>query len=277
MNEEPCYIDTHAHVQMAEFDADRKDVLQRCWDSGVGWIVCPGVDIATSDRAGQLAEQEAGVLAAVGVHPEDCADAPSDYLERLRALVSRYREKAVAIGEIGLDFKEGTPDHVLQIRCFEEQLQLAADLRLPVIVHSRFAVADCLSAISHLDGLRGVMHCFGGSPLEVGRAVGMGLCVSFTGNITYPGAHASRDALKSCPVERLLLETDSPYMPPVPKRGMRNEPSFVVHTYEAAASLLDMDVFGLGHRIEKTARELFIQHERREDAGEEDIQNCAQS
>lgn len=277
MSEEPCYVDTHAHVQMAEFDGDRKDVLRRCWDSGVGWIVCPGVDIATSDRAGQLAQQEAGVLAAMGVHPEDCAAAPSDYLAQLKTLITQYRERTVAIGEIGLDFKEGTPDHALQIRFFEEQLQLAADLRLPVIVHSRFAVTDCLSAISHFDGLRGVMHCFGGNPQDVGRAVGMGLCVSFTGNITYPGAHASREALKSCPVKRLLLETDSPYMPPVPKRGMRNEPSFVVHTYEATASLLDMDVADLSHRIEKTARELFNQHERREDAGEEDIQDRAQS
>ena len=276
MSEEPCYIDTHAHVQMAEFDDDRKDALQRCWDSGVGWIVCPGVDIATSDLAGQLAQQETRVLAAVGVHPEDCADAPPDYLERLRTLVSLYREKTVAIGEIGLDFKDGTPDHMLQTRFFEEQLQLAVDLRLPVIVHSRFAVTDCLSAIAHFDGLHGVMHCFGGGPLDVGRAVGMGLCISFTGNITYPGAHASRDALKACPVEHLLLETDSPYMPPVPKRGMRNEPSFVVHTYHAAASLLDTDVFDLSQRIGMTARELFNQHERRENAREEDIQDHAQ-
>ena len=240
MSEEPCYVDTHAHVQMAEFDEDRKDALRRCWDSGVAWIVCPGVDIATSDLAGRLAQQETRVLAAVGVHPEDCADAPPDYLEQLRTLVSLYREKTVAIGEIGL------------------------------------AVTDCLSAIAHFGGLRGVMHCFGGSPLDVGRAVGMGLCVSFTGNITYSGAFASRDALKACPVEHLLLETDSPYMPPVPKRGMRNEPSFVVHTYHAAASLLDTDVFDLSRRIAKTARELFNQHERREDAREEDLQDHAQ-
>ena len=160
MSEEPSYIDTHAHVQMAEFDDDRKVVLQRCWDSGVSWIVCPGVDIATSDHAGKLAQQEPGVLAAVGVHPEDCADAPSDYLAQLRALVGRYREKTVAIGEIGLDFKEGTPDHIVQIRFFEEQLQLAVDLGLPIIVHSRFAVAESLSVISHFSGLRGVMHCF---------------------------------------------------------------------------------------------------------------------
>jgi TatD DNase family protein len=276
LSEEPSYIDTHAHVQMAEFDSDRKDVLQRCWDTGVRWIVCPGVDLATSNLAVRLAEQEPRVFAAVGVHPEDCADAPSDYLAELHALVARSRDKTVAIGEIGLDFKEGTPDHMVQLRFFEEQLQLAVDLGLPVIVHSRLAVVESLCAVSHFVGLRGVMHCFGGTPADVEQAAGMGLCVSFTGNVTYPGAGATREALKACPLDRLLLETDSPYMPPVPKRGQRNEPSFVVHTYHAVASLLERDVLDLSQRIEQTARELFNQHEGREHAGEKDIPDHTQ-
>jgi TatD DNase family protein len=261
---------------MAEFDDDRKDVLRRYRDSGVQWVVCPGVDIPTSDLAERLAQQEPDIYGAVGVHPEDCADAPSDYLIQLRSLAARYREKTVAIGEIGLDFKEGTPDHAVQMRFFEEQLQLAADLWLPVIVHSRFAVVESLSAISHFAGLHGVMHCFGGTPADVEKAVGMDLCVSFTGNITYPGAHATRAALKACPLERLLLETDAPYMPPVPMRGTRNEPSFIVHTYRTAASLLDRDLLDLSKRIEQTARELFRQHERGEHAGEENVQDHTQ-
>jgi len=272
---EPSYIDTHAHVQMAEFDDDRKDVLRRCRESGVRWIVCPGVDLATSDLAGHLAQQESGVLAAIGVHPEDCADAPPDYLAQLRTLFARYGEKTIAIGEIGLDFKEGTPDHMVQMRFFEEQLQLAADLSLPVIVHSRFAEAESLSVISHFAGLRAVMHCFGGTPADVRQAVAMGLCVSFTGNLTYPGAGATREALKACPLESLLLETDAPYMPPVPMRGTRNEPAFVVHTYRAVASLLNTDLLGLSQRIEQTARELFNYHEGREHAREKNIQDHA--
>jgi TatD DNase family protein len=276
LSEELSCIDTHAHVQMAEFDDDRKGVLQRCWDSDVCPIICPGVDIATSNLAEHLAQQETGVLAAIGVHPEDCAAAPSDYLAQLRTLFTQYRERTVAIGEIGLDFKEGTPDQTVQRRFFEEQLQLAVDLGLPVIVHSRFAVAESLNAISHFASLRGVMHCFGGTPLEVEQAVAMGLCVSFTGNITYPGAQETRKALKACPPERLLLETDAPYMPPVPMRGKRNEPVFIVHTYRAAASLLDRDVCDLSRQIERTARELFNLHERRDHAGEKDIQDHAQ-
>lgn len=276
MSEELSCIDTHAHVQMAEFDDDRKDVLRRCRDSGVCSIICPGVDIATSNLAEHLAQQETGVLAAIGVHPGDCAAASSDYLAQLRTLFTQYRGQTVAIGEIGLDFKQGTPDQTVQRRFFEEQLQLAVDLGLPVIVHSRFAVAESLNAISHFAGLRGVMHCFGGTPLEVEQAVTMGLCVSFTGNITYPGAQATREALKVCPPERLLLETDAPYMPPVPMRGKRNEPAFIGYTYRAAASLLDRDVYDLSRQIEETARELFNLHERREHAGEKDIHDHAQ-
>lgn len=258
----PSYIDTHAHIQTAEFDDDRKDVLRRCWNSGVRWVVVPGMDIGTSELAERLAQQETNVVAAIGVHPEDCTDAPSDYLAQLTVLASRYGEKTVAIGEIGLDFKEGMPSHAVQIRFFEEQLQLADGLGLPVIVHSRFAVAECLSVMAHYPRLHGVMHCFAGTPSDVARAVGMGLCISFTGNLTYPGAHSTREALKACPLDHLLLETDSPYMPPVPVRGRRNEPSFVVYTYHAVASLLGIDVLDLSQRIEQTARQLFGQFER---------------
>lgn len=267
----PLYVDTHAHVQMPEFDADRGQVLERMRSEGVQWIVCPGVDLATSTLASQLAQQESDVVAAIGVHPEDCDQAPADYLAQLHALYATHAPHIAAIGEIGLDFKEGTPDASLQMRFFEEQLQLAADLSLPVIVHSRFAVTACLDAMAHFPAIRGVMHCFGGTPVEVDRAVGQGLHISFTGNITYPGAHATRDALKACPVERLLLETDSPYMTPVPMRGKRNEPSFVGRVYKAAAELLDTELEELCRRFQQTAQQLFNHRERGNHAGEEKL------
>jgi TatD DNase family protein len=268
---EPVTIDTHAHIQMAEFDADRKEVLERFRASGGGWIVSPGVDIATSELVGRLAQQEPGVFAALGVHPEDCADAPADYVDQLRTLLRRYRERTVAIGETGLDFKDGTPDHNVQRASFEQQLQLAIESCLPVIVHSRFAVAECLDMIAHFPGLRGVMHCFGGTTADLRRAVEMGFCVSFTGNVTYPGATATREAVKACPVERLLLETDSPYLAPIPMRGRRNEPSYVSYTYQAVGSLLGRDPVDLSQHLEKNARELFNQQERSEHAREENV------
>lgn len=268
---EAAFVDTHAHVQMPEFDADRAEVLERSRSAGVQWMVCPGVDLNSSILAEDLAREQTGVVAAIGVHPEDCDKAPADYLIQLRSLFALDAPRTVAIGEIGLDFKEGTPDRVLQLRFFEEQLQLAADLALPVIVHSRFAVTECLDAIAHFSGLRGVMHCFGGTPVELKRAVGLGLHVSFTGNITYPGAHATRDTLKACPMERLLLETDSPYMPPVPMRGKRNEPSFVAYVYSAAATLLNRDIADLAHCIQQTADELFNHFERGNHAREKNV------
>jgi len=270
------YIDTHAHVQMAEFDADRSSVLARADEAGIEWLVCPGVDLDTSRAAVRLAEQQPCVRAAVGVHPEDCASAPADYLEQLRMLASSPGTTVVAIGEIGLDYKEGTPDARMQQRFFEEQLQLASDLRLPVIVHSREAVQACLDAIRHFAGLRGVMHCFGGTRQELEQAVSLSLCVSFTGNITYPGASAVRDALAACPLDALLLETDAPYMPPVPHRGQRNEPAFVTYTYAAAAGLLGTDVDELGVTTRRTAQRLFSIAERREHGREEKLQDYAQ-
>lgn len=273
---EPRLIDTHAHVQMAEFDADRHDVLERFRTAGGAWIVSPGVDIATSELAGRLAESEPDVVCAVGVHPEDCADAPADYMAQLRSLLHRYRGKTVAIGEIGLDFKDGTPDHGVQRASFEQQLQLALDEHLPVIVHSRFAVSECLDMIAHFPGQQGVMHCFGGTITEEQRAIDMGLYVSFTGNVTYPGSTAAREVVRACPLQRLLLETDAPYLAPVPMRGRRNEPSYVSYTYQAVGSLLGRDLLDLSQHLERNARELFNQQERSEHAREENVQDHAQ-
>lgn len=273
---EPVLIDTHAHVQMAEFDGDRNDVLERFRTTGGRWIVSPGVNLATSELAGRLAESEPDVVAALGVHPEDCADAPADYMDQLRSLLRRYRTRTVAIGEIGLDFKDGSPDHELQRAFFEQQLQLACDESLPVIVHSRFAVSECLDMIAHFPGQRGVMHCFGGTITEEQRAVNMGLHVSFTGNVTYAGSTAAREVVQACPLQRLLLETDSPYLAPVPMRGRRNEPSYVSYTYQAVGSLLGRDLLDLSQHLERNARELFNQQERSEHAREENVQDHAQ-
>ncbi len=256
---------------MAEFDADREEVLARFHRNGGSWMVLPGVDIATSELAGRVAEREPDVFAAIGVHPEDCVEAPADYADQLQSLLCRYEDRTVAIGEIGLDFKDGTPDRRVQQVFFERQLQLAAESELPVIVHSRLAVTECLDIIAHFPGLRGVMHCFGGSAADARRAMGMGLYISFTGNVTYPGANATRDVLKTCPMECLLLETDSPYLPPVPMRGKRNEPSYIAYTYQAVGSLLGRDVSDLSQCLERNARRLFYHQGRSEHAREENI------
>lgn len=275
MNQPPVFVDTHAHLQEPEFDADRPAVIERYRKAGVQWIVVPGTDLASSERAEHLAQQERDIFAAVGLHPEDCATAPPDYLDHLRELIALDGAKIVAIGEIGLDFKENTPDHTLQRRVFEEQLRLAAECRLPVIVHSRFSTEECLDLLEQFPGVRGVMHCFGGTTADAKRALKLGMYLSFTGNVTYHGTNAARDVLAACPMDRLLLETDCPYLAPVPERGKRNEPAFVVYTYQAASSLLGSDPDTLCCQVERNAEELFLQQRRSDHAREEEIHDHA--
>lgn len=273
---EPAFIDTHAHLQTADFDTDRIEVIQRYRDAGVRWIVVPGTDMISSDLAGRLAQQEPDVFAALGLHPEDCTAAPADYIDQLHALLALYHDRTVAIGEIGLDFKEGTPDRTLQRRIFEEQLQLATDCGLPVIVHSRFSTGECLDTMKAFPGLRGVMHCFGGTPADVKRVIKLGLYISFTGNITYHGNDALRKALMACPLDHLLLETDSPYLAPVPVRGKRNEPAFVAYSYQAVCSMLGRTLSDLSWQLKKNAEELFLQGRRSSDhVGEKEVHDHA--
>jgi len=232
--------------------------------------------MVSSDLAGRLAQQEPDVFAALGLHPEDCTAAPADYIDQLHALLALYHDRTVAIGEIGLDFKEGTPDRTLQRRIFEEQLQLATDCGLPVIVHSRFSTGECLDTMEAFPGLRGVMHCFGGTPADVKRVIKLGLYISFTGNITYHGNDALRKALMACPLDHLLLETDSPYLAPVPVRGKRNEPAFVAYSYQAVCSMLGRTLSDLSWQLKKNAEELFLQGRRSSDhVGEKEVHDHA--
>lgn len=262
-------IDTHAHIQMGSYEHDREEVLNRFRAAGGAWMIVPGVDIESSTQAVFLAQREPDVYAAIGVHPEDCATADHDYAKVLRGLLVQHRDKIAAVGETGLDRKEGTPAEDLQRAAFEEHIQLALESELPVIVHSRYAVTQCLDMIRAFPGLRGVMHCFGGTVQELNRAIDMGFYVSFTGNVTYPGADATREAVKACPFDRLLLETDAPYMPPVPWRGKRNEPSYVKYTYQAVGSLLGKDIVDLSQQLRDNACALFCGDRRRRHARQE--------
>lgn len=270
----PCYIDTHAHVQLADFDLDRSEVIARWQSAGVCLVIVPGVDIPTSALAVQLARTTPGIRAAIGVHPDDCTDAVPDFVDHLSKLAEDCGETIVAIGEIGLDFKDGMPDHRQQETVFRRQLELALALGLPVIVHSRFATGACLDALCAYPGIRGVMHCFGGSVDELARAVDMGLYVSFTGSVTFPAANNARAALQACPVEHLLLETDAPYLAPIPLRGRRNEPAFIGHVYHAASLLKGVQEEVLCRQLQHNAAALFTETGRETHARQENVQDC---
>ena len=232
-------FDTHAHYDDAQFDADREALLSAMPENGVGLILDPGCDLESSRAAIALAEQYPHIYAAVGYHPENCApytDADLDILRRLA-----QHPKVVAIGEIGLDYYwEQNPPKEFQQAVFRAQLALARELDLPVIVHDREAHADCLAIVKEFPGVRGVFHCYSGS-VEMARELWkLGWYTGFDGPVTYKNARRTVEAVQEVPLERLLLETDSPYMAPMPKRGTRNDSRNIAHIAAKIAEVRGM-------------------------------------
>ncbi len=229
-------FDTHAHYDSRQFDADRDQVLSALPGQGVGLVVNPGCDLDSSRRAIGIAERYPFIYAAAGVHPEDCAGWQDTDVDELRSLAAH--PKVVAVGEIGLDYywKENPPREFQQ-RVFRAQLALARELDLPVIVHDREAHGDCLSIIREFPQVRGVFHCFSGSAEMAKELVGLGWMISFTGALTYKNARKAVEAAQAVPLDRIMIETDSPYMAPVPCRGERCHSGLARHTCERLAEL----------------------------------------
>ena len=232
-------FDTHAHYDDAQFDADREALLSAMPENGVGLILDPGCDLESSRAAIALAEQYPHIYAAVGYHPENCApytDADLDILRRLA-----QHPKVVAIGEIGLDYYwEQNPPKEFQQAVFRAQLALARELDLPVIVHDRDAHADCLAIVKEFPEVRGVFHCYSGS-VEMARELWkLGWYLGLDGPVTYKNARRTVEVAAEVPLERLLLETDSPYMAPVPKRGTRNDSRNIRCIAEKIAEIRNM-------------------------------------
>ena len=229
-------FDTHAHYDAPEFDQDRDALLSRLPEQGISLVVNPGCDPASSRAALELSERHPFLYAAVGWHPENCAPCGDSGLDSIRELAGHPR--AVAIGEIGLDYYwEENPPRELQRRVFRDQMALARELDLPVIVHDRDAHADALAVVREFPGVRGVFHCFSGSAEMARELVGLGWMISFTGVLTYKNARRALEAAQAVPLDRLMLETDSPYMAPVPLRGQRNDSSTLCHICRKLAEL----------------------------------------
>ncbi len=229
-------FDTHAHYDSNQFNADRDDLLSSMPDREVSLIVNPGCDLESSRKALEYAGRYPYVYAAVGIHPEDCAGCTDADLEELRSLAAR--PKVVAIGEIGLDYywKENPPREFQQ-EVFRRQLALARDLDLPAIVHDREAHGDSLAIVREFPGVRGVFHCYSGSVEMAKELVRMGWMISFTGALTYPNAKKAAEVARAIPLESLMIETDAPYMAPVPYRGKRNHSGLVRYTCQRLAEL----------------------------------------
>ena len=228
MQTDLCIFDSHTHYTDEAFDSDRDALLRSFPEKGItGCMVC-GTDLRTSEACIRLAEQYPGLLiAAVGVHPE-CPVPPADYLQTLAQLAAA--DAVHAIGEIGLDYHYEGYDKEQQQRILREQLLLAKALKLPVILHCREATGDMLVILREFAPLEGVMHCFPGSAETAREVLQTGLYIGFTGVITFKNAKKPLEALRSIPADRLLLETDCPYMAPVPYRGRRCDSTMLTET-----------------------------------------------
>ncbi len=228
-------FDTHAHYYDQAFDADRDAVLSALPGAGVGLVLCPGCDLPTSGEAIALAEQYPFLYAAAGVHPEDALGLPEDWLDQVRAMTEHPKVKA--IGEIGLDYYWKEVPRDLQKEVFRAQLALAKELDLPVIVHDREAHADCLAIVREFPGVRGVFHCYSGSAEDARTLVKLGWHLSFTGTITFKNARKAPEVIAAVPMDRLMVETDAPYMAPVPFRGKRCDSRYVYRMAETMAEI----------------------------------------
>lgn len=248
-------FDSHAHYDDSAFEADRNELLTRLPTQGVSHVINAGCDLASSQRSIALAEAYPFVYAAVGWHPEAAASFTEAAWQTMLPLFSH--QKVVAVGEIGLDYhyEDACPRAKQQV-CFEKQLQYACEHRLPVIVHDREAHEDTMRLLRHYRPT-GVLHCFSGSVEMMKKAVALGLYIGLGGAVTFKNARKPVEVAAAVPADRLLLETDCPYMAPVPFRGHRCDSTMIAETARCIARIRGVDADSLLEQTEKNARTLF--------------------
>lgn len=248
-------IDSHAHLEMREFDSDRSDVIERARLAGVDCIVTVGTNLGLSRKALSIARQYDNIYATVGVHPHDVAKANDESFDELKALAQD--PKIVAYGEIGLDYFRNISPREIQIKMFAKQLELASELKLPVIIHDRDAHEQTLRMVKASGVRRGVFHCFSGDWAMAKQCIDLGFYISVPGVVTFDKSKILHDVVRQAPLDSILLETDCPYLTPVPHRGKRNEPSFIMHTAKKAAEIKGMRWEDMAQAAAVNTRKLF--------------------
>jgi TatD DNase family protein len=256
-------IDTHAHLDMAPFDEDRTGVIARARDTGVSTIINVGINLESSQKAVVMADNHSEVLAAVGFHPQEAPRMKKEDVTNLAKLANHPR--VVAIGEIGLDFYRSSSPQKTQLQVLQWQLELAESLDLPVIIHCRQAEKEMLTLLQNWTSShkrpnsqsRGLIHCFSGDTETAQRYLDMGFLISFGAYIGYPSSFHLRNVIKSIPQDKLVVETDSPFLPPQSHRGKRNEPSYLPLTVEALAEIREISSETAAKETTQNARRLF--------------------
>ncbi len=249
------YFDSHSHMDDRRFDADRDGIMDDLKSHGVGLLMNVGCDLPSSERSVALAERYPFVYAAVGSHPDDADYVDGRLLDRYRALAGH--EKVRAIGEIGLDYHYEDVPRAQQIIAFEQQLELAEALKLPVIVHEREAHGDAMDIVRRHPDVRGVFHCFSGSKELALWLVERGWYIGFTGVVTFKNARRAVEAVQALPLDRILVETDCPYMAPEPYRGRRNDSRYVPLVAAKIAELKGITPDEAGNITTENAKRLF--------------------
>ena len=255
-------VDTHAHLGYPEFAAELPEIIQRATDAGVTRIITIGVDLPRSEQAIALAERFEGVYAAVGVHPTEAEKAPADITDVLRKFAAH--PKVVAIGETGYDFHHAPVNKDRQREIFQQHLTVATECNLAVIIHQRDSFAETVAELKAFEKpasagkpLRGVFHCFGGSVEEAKAVLDLGFLISFTGILTFKNAESVRAAAKAIPLEKIMVETDCPYLAPHPHRGKRCEPAHTRLTAEKLAEVKGVSLEEVARVTSANAKQLF--------------------
>lgn len=252
-------IDSHAHIQGKEYAGEAEAVIARAREAGVEMIIAVGGsgDMSSNSEAVRLAHAFANVYATVGMHPHDAKDVGADELDILK--LSAADAKVVAIGETGLDYYYSHSPHDVQRRVFGQFIQMARQTQLPIVVHERDAAAEAMALLRSEGGgeLRGVIHCFTGDYQAARAYLDLGFYLSFTGIITFKNAGALREVVGKVPLDRMLVETDSPYLTPVPHRGKRNEPAYVRFVAETIATVKNVDLATVAQATSTNVKNLF--------------------
>lgn len=257
------WIDTHCHLNLTDFEGDLQEVRRRAEEEGVEAAVIVGIDLETSRRALDLAAEDPWLVPSVGIHPHDAADLDRAALETLAEMAG----SAAAVGETGLDYYRMRSPREAQREAFRSHLDLARQMKRPVVIHCRDAHGDILEDLKSAGrDISGVMHCFSGDEEFARSCLDLGLHISIAGPVTYPKSDRLREAAAAVPEDRLLLETDCPFLAPQPVRGKRNEPAYVRFTGEAVAHLRGLEPERLGEITAANARALFGIPRRREEA-----------
>ena len=251
------FVDSHAHLEMKDFDRDRDRVIGRALEAGVNHIITVGTTIPDIKKALQIAEKHPSVYVAIGIHPHEAKDIGEGDFGALRALAGE--KKVVAFGEIGLDFYRNHSPREVQLKRFCELLKLGQDLRLPIVLHDRDAHEEILRILGEekKGPWKGVFHCFSGDVEMARRVIQMGFILSIPGTVTFKKSTVLQEVVMQIPLEKILLETDCPYLAPEPYRGKRNEPAFVVKTAEKVAELKGLSVEDVGRITSLNAKLLF--------------------